>query len=806
MNWSNLPLELKERQQWCLAAPPGMYSKRGKEPLGIKSDGTFYFASVKEPGTWMSFEQASYHGKRNNLHIGYVLNEDDPFSCIDFDIKDAENYPDVPQVHTTRQQYEFYLDSIRRFDSYTERSVSGKGFHVWVKAQIGRGARGEGIEIYSQERFIISTGDIINAKGIENRQDQLIAFKRYISPKEDYDNYQLVEIDPVDDDWYVLERAFNAVNEVKFSELWYGDWKKHGYPSQSEADLAILSMLAFYTDSNAQVRRLFRNCALGQREKATKNNDYLNLTLKVIRSRMALEHAALEHKKAISSGFFPVPDPNDIIKEEINKMQGLNLDPIEVHPLTVSVPTPEPKFPNTSAIIATAAPLPASIIEAGEEGIPWPPGVAGRIAHFVYQSAPKPVKEVAIVASIGLLAGICGKAWHIAQSGLNMYITLIAQSGVGKEAMHSGISNILSAVNQVNPMFYNFVSFDDFASGPALTKSCAMNPCFVNVSGEWGHKLKRMAQADSGKDTAMTTLRQVMTNLYQKSGPKSMFGGIRYSNVDNNIASVSGVAYSMIGETTPGIFYESLTESMMEDGFLSRFLSIEYNGIRVRSNKNQIITPDKGLITVLSDLAQAASNVTAGGPSTPVASEPQASEYLDQFEQYCDDQVNATTNEGYRQMYSRAALKSARLAALLAVADDHRVPIVRMHHMHWAIDIICRDIHIMKRHIETGDVGITDSSRQRKLISVLEAYKKNPLMPSFIQYQKFKDRGCIPRRYLQQLTSSYPAFAKFKGGSINALNITIQSLIDDGTLSEVSKADAFKDFSFHGKCYRILGV
>jgi len=230
MTWANLPRELKERAQWCIAAPAGMFSEKGKEPLTLRSDGTFTFASVVEPGTWMSFDEAAHIASLQGFHIGYVLTSDDPYSCIDFDIKDASNAPGKENLWTTREEYEYYLDSIRRFDTYTEYSASGKGFHVWARGKIGRGVRGYGVEIYSQERFIISTGVVTNNKPIEFREAQLLSFADQIRPRSSANEIILENLPPEDDDWFILQTAFNAENSEKFIALWKGKWEELGYP------------------------------------------------------------------------------------------------------------------------------------------------------------------------------------------------------------------------------------------------------------------------------------------------------------------------------------------------------------------------------------------------------------------------------------------------------------------------------------------------------------------------------------------------------------------------------------------------
>jgi predicted ArsR family transcriptional regulator len=58
-----------------------------------------------------------------------------------------------------------------------------------------------------------------------------------------------------------LELASNAANGERFSSLWRGDWS--GYESNSEADLALASLLAFWTGGNAaQIDGLFRQSGL----------------------------------------------------------------------------------------------------------------------------------------------------------------------------------------------------------------------------------------------------------------------------------------------------------------------------------------------------------------------------------------------------------------------------------------------------------------------------------------------------------------------------------------------------------------
>lgn len=796
-DWANIPLELRQRPQWCFTCPSDN-KQHGKAP---RKEGNS-FASVTSPSDWMTFEKACFNAGKVNGAIGYVLTEDDNFTCIDLDVKDASNEPNKDKW-TTQAEFNRFWFIAQSFDSYVESSFSGKGLHVWVKGKIGTGRRRDGVEVYSQERFIICTGRPIIHKPIVANDKMLATLVAELSQGQ-FAEVELIEQPETMSDEKLLEVCEKADNGSKFTSLYkctgndpktetLGNYTALGYKSQSEADLALMSIFTFYSYNNEQCRRMFRKSGLGQRAKATKDNRYIDLTLRIIRSRQATEDASDISAIEQSAITFMQIQKDKKARESMLLHVPTGVEPIQT-------PTP------INSAIATFAPLPPPSQNINSEsGLSWPPGMAGQVAQFIYQSAPRPVKEVAIVAAIGLLAGICGKAFCIPQSGLNLYIILIARSAVGKEAMHSGISLLINSIASRQPPASRFVDFNEFASGPALTKAVAANPCFVQIAGEFGKKFKRLAMED-GRDTPMTGLRTVMTNLYQKSGPQSIVGGISYSNKDSNIGSVTGVAYSMIGESTPGTFYDSLTQGMMEDGFLSRFTIVEYTGDRPDLNENPLTEPSKPLGDALADLCTHAMTLLDRHETCKVSRTNNASIMMKNFELECDKEINKTFDEMWRQMWNRASLKMMRIAALLAVADNWLNPVIDVVHVNWGLEIIRKDIAIMSRRIQSGDVGNDDDARERKLTLTMREYLENPVAESYGVPEALRLDCIMPRKYIQTRTSRMSAFTSHRSGATYSLDLAIRSLCDSGYIIEMDKAKLVDKYKFHGKAYRIINL
>ena len=258
--WQRIPSELRERPQWALAAP------HDKRPLTVNGRP----ASSTDPATWADFSAAccAASERGDGWHVGFMLHESDPLCCIDLDVKDGTSADDQARFQSI----------IAEADSYTERSRSGRGWHVWVQAEVGQGRRRDGVEVYSQERFIICTGDVLHNQPVADRQTLVTNIVGQMQPPAP--EILLTGEDQANHDLAALARADGGA----LGRLFRGE-SIDRYESQSEADLALVMLLLPRANSPRECWATFRLSALGQRAKAGRA-DYMRRTLAVAAARV----------------------------------------------------------------------------------------------------------------------------------------------------------------------------------------------------------------------------------------------------------------------------------------------------------------------------------------------------------------------------------------------------------------------------------------------------------------------------------------------------------------------------------------
>lgn len=225
----NFPDELKRVPQWVGA-------NGDKRPLNVM---TGEHAKVNDLSTAAAFPTAlGLAMQREYLTLGFIITP--PYIGIDLDncVRDGKIVPFAQKI-------------IARLKSYTEYSISGKGLHIICKGTLPESKKvnvcGVSVEVYTSGRFLVCTGQT------------LAGFPQVSSPGADLkDIYDLIE--------QAHDVFKQAHDDDKFSKLYLG-MQNGEYPSQSEADLALCSKLAFYTRNDQKaIDRLFRQSGL-MREK-----------------------------------------------------------------------------------------------------------------------------------------------------------------------------------------------------------------------------------------------------------------------------------------------------------------------------------------------------------------------------------------------------------------------------------------------------------------------------------------------------------------------------------------------------------
>lgn len=241
------PPSLIHLQHWvAYRAVPGK-GKTNKVPISPLTGGN---ASSTDPSTWGSYQAAVDRAKIDNLAgVGFVFTNSgytgvDLDHCVgpDGDIED------------------WAKDIIQRLNSYTEISPSGTGIHIIVKATLPPGRRRKGrIEMYDTGRFFTITGNHVpgTPDDVCERQMEIEALHAELFPPEPKQQTAANTLSDAE----VITILAQSENAAEISNLMAGIWT--GYPSQSEADLALCSHLAFATGGNVdQIDRLFRSSGL----------------------------------------------------------------------------------------------------------------------------------------------------------------------------------------------------------------------------------------------------------------------------------------------------------------------------------------------------------------------------------------------------------------------------------------------------------------------------------------------------------------------------------------------------------------
>lgn len=326
-----LPEQLEEyraRKIWvCYAKITLATGRTTKPPVDAF---TLRNAGSTNSDTWATYDEAvAQIGKTANIYVenekrnitvpvaGVGINLEttellgiDIDHCIEFD----ESGKFMAKSETWKKAQAF----IMRVNSYTERSPSGTGVHILVKAKntnpdlnkngLPKGLKDiiPGYELYDNGRYFTVTGDAYRGcPGIQERQetiDQIIKEWRQLREETRVSTSvvscggsgERVEISESNMDLWV--KMYNSKYGIEIRELFNGDLSRYN-GDHSRADQALINHLAYWTNCDpVRMDAMFRESYL-MREK-WERDDYRNSTIqKAIKDRPVYTGYTKEEKR-----------------------------------------------------------------------------------------------------------------------------------------------------------------------------------------------------------------------------------------------------------------------------------------------------------------------------------------------------------------------------------------------------------------------------------------------------------------------------------------------------------------------------
>jgi putative DNA primase/helicase len=239
----NIPVDLKGLKQWVCWV--------GKDKIP-KNAYTGKNAQSNNPDTWADFDTAVAACSKYNFDgVGFMF---------------ANGYFGVDLDHCI-DNVDFCDEFVETLQSYAEISKSGTGIHIICRGTLPSGARRKnGVEMYSSGRYFICTGNIYNEKYrnvVDCTESVKVLHSKYLPSETPRAEKTLPVASYISmDDQEVVDKARNCKSGYLFTMLYQGEWQGV-YSSQSEADLALCNMLAFWTQKDpAQMDRIFRSSGL----------------------------------------------------------------------------------------------------------------------------------------------------------------------------------------------------------------------------------------------------------------------------------------------------------------------------------------------------------------------------------------------------------------------------------------------------------------------------------------------------------------------------------------------------------------
>lgn len=335
------------------------------------------------------------------------------------------------------------------------------------------------------------------------------------------------------------------------------------------------------------------------------------------------------------------------------------------------------------------------------------PEVLKNIIKYYNTTAIKPQPLFALATGLIFGSVILGRQYLTQFNNYTSnYFLLVAKSGTGKDHPKFIIRKLLESCN-----LGWLERSGGYTAGNTVVRSLEAQPLQVSFFEEIGQSL---AEASNKNKSLSSSMFRQLLDIWSSCHSSSV--GVEYIN--GNTPRAARPALSIVGITTPRELYRSITESLIEQGFINRLLPFiseqereatklqETNNAESKINivKTWVLkhwpknSSEIGMLVEPEDSERANPN---NGETTRVDFEPEAVDFLDKIEVEIIQSSNELEKIHLEDMPSRQREITMRIALVIAVMDNHTS--ISLKHTKWAWSLVGelyrRYIDNVKQHV-----------------------------------------------------------------------------------------------------------
>jgi len=793
----NIPYEMRNYNQWVLV------DHDTKVPLCI-SEGKIGGVSVHDKNSFHSLSDALQLSEMYSKGIGFVITEDDPFVCIDLDVKDRlslkkDGTPFKNHEWTTIHVLDSFTKALEQNNSYSEMSVSGKGVHIWVKGSLSKNYKisSHFMEIYDHERMIIFTGLSIDrityrieddiaipsyregVLSLEHRQDILDSLEKSLSQLSPASGNSIFDVesflssvsnevqkhtDPeiinklkvradLGEVYDLYINGHNSIHMAKFSN------------DRSRADQKLLDVIDNYTQCFQQTLRIFKASAC---YRESKKGNYIERTVCNIRQHQSNKlsyHISNEQMETMCRELAHNAAQQNIARREL---QNKRLEALR----------------NSKS--NTVSTLPSSdIIYSFSENLVYPTeGLLPDLARVFYNDSFVKDEDLSLIAALAYMAGIFGGYFNTPTAcGINCYFMVAAGTGQGKQMLSEGPMALNRALEAKSfPNTSKRLNDSEVSGVIGLRHHFDNNPdviSYLHIMSECSHLLAAQQKLDvegirgGAKDVTNEILKWFKAFDYSNGG----IGAYRKSK-DSGLP-LGRRSYSFIGEAQPERLLTQLNANVLSNGFMSRLifyvkpkretpLTMDELRAEIRGNTGRDLALYEKVTNHIMALVSHYDSVFSinnihHNPIT-MFMDKEAADYSQELQILCRYQMEILEENEFQSLglsiWNRAHEKALRLATLHAISMHivrdsglRHKPLVGKDDLEWAWSIIMSCARTIYTAVDAGRTSVGSNDISKLVLDKIQHLLTNKKGVA-VHYAKLMDAGYLPYVVLKNRIAS----------------------------------------------------